>query len=49
MASSSTSAAVHDMQKDLEVQANVLSKIQKGKHALPATEPPPLLRRRIKP
>jgi prefoldin beta subunit len=41
MASSSTSAAVREMQKDLEVQANALSKIQKGKHALPASSPPP--------
>ena len=30
MASSSTPAAIRDMQKDLEVQANALSKIQKG-------------------
>jgi hypothetical protein len=30
MASSSTPAAVREMQKDLEVQANALSKIQKG-------------------
>ncbi|RLM79987.1 hypothetical protein C2845_PM12G08080 [Panicum miliaceum] len=42
MASSSTPAAVREMQKDLEVQANALSKIQKGTRSPYSHESPSL-------
>jgi prefoldin beta subunit len=43
MASSSTPAAIREMQKDLEIQANALSKIQKGRRSpySPPSPPPP--------
>ncbi|RLN08842.1 hypothetical protein C2845_PM11G19470 [Panicum miliaceum] len=48
MASSSTPAAVREMQKDLEVQASALSKIQKGTRS-PYSRGPPSLASASKP